>query len=165
MGPMPDQDPTPIMDDKHEVNVDEAENANGLHGGHAVGNALLVGVDGHVRKIPVPSSDPNDPLNFLPWQKYGVVVCCCWFCKFRKVVYGDSLLISTVSHHVVIPVRWSGRYSQYLLWTLHATRTFRGTNRLLIDISISIHWHRYELYLCGLERRLTCWQEIFLSSR
>lgn len=49
---------------------------------HAVGNALLVGNDGHLRKVPVPSDNPNDPLNFLPWQKYGVILVCCWFCKF-----------------------------------------------------------------------------------
>jgi hypothetical protein len=50
------------------------------HGhGHIEGNALLVNKDGEIRKIPVPSSDPNDPLNFLPWEKYAVVFCCCWF--------------------------------------------------------------------------------------
>jgi hypothetical protein len=47
--------------------------------GHIEGNALLVNKDGEIRKIPVPSSDPNDPLNFRPWEKYGVVFCCCWF--------------------------------------------------------------------------------------
>lgn len=47
--------------------------------GHVEGNALLVNKDGEIRKIPVPSSDPNDPLNFRPWEKYGVVFCCCWF--------------------------------------------------------------------------------------
>ncbi|CAI6098704.1 unnamed protein product [Clonostachys chloroleuca] len=46
---------------------------------HVEGNALLVDKRGAVRKIPVPSSDPNDPLNFRPWEKYGVVVCCVWF--------------------------------------------------------------------------------------
>lgn len=47
--------------------------------GHIEGNALLVSRDGEIRKIPVPSSDPNDPLNFRSWEKYGVVFCCCWF--------------------------------------------------------------------------------------
>jgi hypothetical protein len=46
---------------------------------HVEGNALLVDKRGAIRKIPVPSSDPNDPLNFRPWEKYGVVVCCIWF--------------------------------------------------------------------------------------
>ncbi|PKS08114.1 hypothetical protein jhhlp_005389 [Lomentospora prolificans] len=47
--------------------------------GHIEGNALLVAKDGQVRKIPIPSSDPNDPLNFRKWEKYGIVFCCCWF--------------------------------------------------------------------------------------
>lgn len=47
--------------------------------GHIEGNALLVNKKGEIRKIPVPSSDPNDPLNFRPWEKYGLVFCCCWF--------------------------------------------------------------------------------------
>jgi hypothetical protein len=47
--------------------------------GHIEGNAILVNKAGEIRKIPVPSSDPNDPLNFRPWEKYGVVFCCCWF--------------------------------------------------------------------------------------
>ncbi|KAK4044094.1 major facilitator superfamily domain-containing protein [Parachaetomium inaequale] len=47
--------------------------------GHIEGNALLVSKDGEIRKIPVPSSDPNDPLNFRPWEKYAVIFCCCWF--------------------------------------------------------------------------------------
>ncbi|KAK1720364.1 hypothetical protein CaCOL14_004742 [Colletotrichum acutatum] len=49
------------------------------HDGHVEGNALLINRDGEVRKIPVPSSDPNDPLRFRPWEKYGIVFCCCWF--------------------------------------------------------------------------------------
>jgi hypothetical protein len=63
------------MDDKHD-NIDGHK--DGKHG-HVEGNALLVNKDGEVRKIPVPSSDPNDPLNFRRWEKYGVVLCCCWF--------------------------------------------------------------------------------------
>ncbi|GKT84156.1 hypothetical protein Ct61P_02006 [Colletotrichum tofieldiae] len=47
--------------------------------GHVEGNALLINRDGEIRKIPVPSSDPNDPLRFRRWEKYGIVFCCCWF--------------------------------------------------------------------------------------
>ena len=86
-----EHNPAQIMDDKLDANVDEIEKATHLSkssGGHAVGNALLVGGNGIVRRIPVPSSDPNDPLNFFPWQKYGVIVCCCWFCTFWKLLNG-----------------------------------------------------------------------------
>jgi hypothetical protein len=46
---------------------------------HVKGNALLVRKDGEVRKIPIPSNNPNDPLNFRPWEKIGIIFCCCWF--------------------------------------------------------------------------------------
>ena len=51
------------------------------HSDHAEGNALLVDKHGAVRKVPVPSGNPNDPLNFKPWEKWGVIVTCCWFCE------------------------------------------------------------------------------------
>jgi hypothetical protein len=49
--------------------------------GHTLGSTLLVTTEGHVRRIPVPTNDPNDPLNFTKWQKIGIVFSCCWFCK------------------------------------------------------------------------------------
>lgn len=51
------------------------------HTDHAEGNALLVDRHGAVRKVPVPSGNPNDPLNFRPWEKWGVIITCCWFSK------------------------------------------------------------------------------------
>jgi hypothetical protein len=47
---------------------------------HIVGNALLVANDGHVRLVPIPTHDPNDPLNFSNWRKAGIIFSCCWFC-------------------------------------------------------------------------------------
>ena len=66
---------------KAEMAIQQIEGRNDDAGAHAhiEGNALLVSKDGEIRKIPVPSSDPNDPLNFRPWEKYAVVFCCCWF--------------------------------------------------------------------------------------
>lgn len=49
---------------------------------HVAGNALLVAADGHIRNLPIPSGDPNDPLNFSRWKKAAIVVACCWFCMF-----------------------------------------------------------------------------------
>nr|OQO21698.1 hypothetical protein B0A51_11547 [Rachicladosporium sp. CCFEE 5018] len=37
------------------------------------GNVELVDRQGHIRRIPVPSSDPNDPLNFSKWRKAGAL--------------------------------------------------------------------------------------------
>ncbi|KAH7033539.1 major facilitator superfamily domain-containing protein [Microdochium trichocladiopsis] len=47
--------------------------------GHVEGNALLFNKDGEIRKIPVPTDDPNDPLNFRKWEKYAIVFVSCWF--------------------------------------------------------------------------------------
>ena len=47
---------------------------------HVAGDALLVTPDGQVRKLPIPSNDPNDPLNFSKREKLFIVVACCWFC-------------------------------------------------------------------------------------
>jgi hypothetical protein len=67
------------------VNVEDAkEGKDGFATApsHVEGNAYLIGPDGTVRKLPVPSSDPNDPLNFSKWTKFGIVVACCWFCMY-----------------------------------------------------------------------------------
>lgn len=42
---------------------------------------LLVDDAGAIQRLPVPSDDPNDPLNFTVWEKTGVIVSCCWFCE------------------------------------------------------------------------------------
>lgn len=64
---------------KADIAIQHIEGHNDDKHGHIEGNALLVNKDGEIRKIPVPSSDPNDPLNFRPWEKYALVFCCCWF--------------------------------------------------------------------------------------
>ena len=46
------------------------------------GDVTLLDAAGHVRRVPTPSSDPNDPLNMHKWRKLGVIVTCCWFSIF-----------------------------------------------------------------------------------
>lgn len=70
------------------------------HTDHAEGNALLVDRHGAVRKVPVPSGNPNDPLNFKLWEKWGVIVTCCWFCKSNPVSW--SLVCRVVDGRVLI---------------------------------------------------------------
>jgi hypothetical protein len=43
------------------------------------GDVVLVGNNHEVRKIPIPTDDPNDPLNWPKWRKMGVLGTCCWF--------------------------------------------------------------------------------------
>ena len=42
---------------------------------------ILVDAAGSIQRLPVPSNDVNDPLNFTVWEKAGVIVSCCWFCE------------------------------------------------------------------------------------
>ncbi|KAM5353720.1 hypothetical protein ACJ41O_000370 [Fusarium nematophilum] len=43
----------------------------------ARGGVLLYDQDGHARKLPVPSSDPNDPLNFGVWRQRLIIGAVC----------------------------------------------------------------------------------------
>lgn len=54
------------------------------------GNVELLDAAGNVRRIPVPSSDPNDPLNMGKWQKLAVLITCCWFSIFSLVLVGGA---------------------------------------------------------------------------
>ncbi|KAF1347498.1 major facilitator superfamily domain-containing protein [Delphinella strobiligena] len=52
------------------------------------GDVQLINTAGEIRGIPIPSNDPNDPLNFSKLRKLGVLVCCCWFSVFSLVLVG-----------------------------------------------------------------------------
>jgi hypothetical protein len=72
------QDMTHKLDATHtEISIKTSSD----EGHHSVVNALLVTAEGEVRKLPVPSNDPNDPLNLRRWEKACIIVACCWFCK------------------------------------------------------------------------------------
>lgn len=74
---------------------------------HVDGNALLVNRDGEIRKIPVPSSDPNDPLNFRKWEKYGLVFCCCWFSSMGLSIASGLGAILNVFFEMYAPQGYS----------------------------------------------------------
>ena len=58
------------------------------------GDVLLVTSD-DVRRIPVPTDNPNDPLNSKPFKKFMIVANCCWFGKllaiFRQTMSRSSV--------------------------------------------------------------------------
>ncbi|ENH69986.1 hypothetical protein FOC1_g10009493 [Fusarium oxysporum f. sp. cubense race 1] len=88
--------------------IEDEKKAHTAHdGGHIEGNALLVNRQGEIRKIPVPSSDPNDPLNFKPWEKYGLVFCCCWFSVMGLSVASGLGAILNVFFEMYIPKGFS----------------------------------------------------------
>ncbi|KAF2014449.1 MFS general substrate transporter [Aaosphaeria arxii CBS 175.79] len=58
------------------------------NGSGRAGDVNLVDGEGNIRRIPIPSDDPNDPLNFNKWRKLGILVSCCWFSIFSLVLVG-----------------------------------------------------------------------------
>jgi len=52
------------------------------------GDLQLINTIGEIRRIPIPSSDPNDPLNYSKWRKMGILICCCWFSIFSLFLVG-----------------------------------------------------------------------------
>lgn len=61
----------------HDEGIEEKHQ----HIQHIAGSALLIDKNGTVRKLPIPSNNPNDPLNWKGWEKAVVIFCCCWFCE------------------------------------------------------------------------------------
>ncbi|PYH91315.1 MFS general substrate transporter [Aspergillus ellipticus CBS 707.79] len=59
------------------------------------GDALLVDAAGDIQRLPLPSQDPNDPLNFTVWEKTGVMVSCCWFSIMSLSIVGGLGAILT----------------------------------------------------------------------
>lgn len=76
---MADDKPRPVnamdhVDDAHREKPSDAAEAT-----HVVGDALLLDKHGKIRRLPIPSNDPNDPLNYKTWEKAATIFCCCWF--------------------------------------------------------------------------------------
>lgn len=75
--------------------IEFTENVEGQHQKPA--DHILVDADGLVQRLPVPSEDPNDPLNYSWKEKASIIVSCCWFCESSRILEdgspGCSLLI------------------------------------------------------------------------
>ncbi|KAJ4350335.1 uncharacterized protein N0V89_008956 [Didymosphaeria variabile] len=66
-------------------------------GGGTAGEILLVSGRDEIRKVPVPTNDPNDPLNFTKWRKLGVTITCCWFSVFSLLsISGTGPFMATL---------------------------------------------------------------------
>jgi hypothetical protein len=80
---MADSKPAAVEAMEHVDNPSDAEKASkGKSMTHVAGDALLIDGQGAIRCLPIPSNDPNDPLNFKTWEKIATIFCCCWFCKW-----------------------------------------------------------------------------------
>ncbi|GIZ36792.1 hypothetical protein CKM354_000025900 [Cercospora kikuchii] len=71
------------------------------------GDVNLIDQYGQVRRIPIPSADPNDPLNFSKWRKLGIMVCCCWFSVFSLVLVAGLGPIIPVFMDLYMPQGYS----------------------------------------------------------
>ena len=63
------------IDQKPQIESLEAVEPEGTKG------HVLIDDTREVHRLPVPSINPNYPLNFSKWEKFGVVFSCCWFCE------------------------------------------------------------------------------------
>jgi hypothetical protein len=67
------------------------------------GDLNLLDEHGNTRRIPIPTSDPNDPLNFSKWRKLGILVSCCWFSIFSLFLVGGLGPIIPVFMDMYLP--------------------------------------------------------------
>jgi hypothetical protein len=67
------------------------------------GDLHLLDEHGNTRRIPIPTGDPNDPLNFGKVQKLGILVSCCWFSIFSLFLVGGLGPIIPVFMDLYIP--------------------------------------------------------------
>lgn len=74
---------------------------------------VLVDAAGDIQRLPVPSTDPNDPLNFTFLEKTGVIVSCCWFSIMSLSVVGGLGAILGVFFELYMP---QGKNSTEIVW-------------------------------------------------
>lgn len=74
---------------------------------------VLVDAAGDIQRLPVPSADPNDPLNFTPWEKTGVIVSCCWFSIMSLSIVGGLGAILSIFFGLYIP---QGHSTTEVVW-------------------------------------------------
>lgn len=74
---------------------------------------VLVDAAGDIQRLPVPSADPNDPLNFTFLEKTGVIVSCCWFSIMSLSVVGGLGAILGIFFGLYVP---QGISSTKVVW-------------------------------------------------
>ncbi|KAL2409304.1 putative MFS-type transporter [Exophiala dermatitidis] len=82
---------------------------------HIEGNALLLDREGRIRRLPIPSHDPNDPLNFRTWEKTAVIVCCCWFSLLSLALAGGLGPFLSVFFEIYLPQGYDADHVTFLL--------------------------------------------------
>jgi hypothetical protein len=90
------------LDEKHlDLQIESLSPAK--HSPNRAGDLNLVDDHGNARRIPIPTADPNDPLNFSKWRKLGILASCCWFSIFSLVLVGGVGPIIPVFMEMYLP--------------------------------------------------------------
>ncbi|KAK5790809.1 hypothetical protein VI817_008096 [Penicillium citrinum] len=92
-------------------------------------DGLLVNASGDILRLPIPSADPNDPLNFTFLEKMGVIVSCCWFSIMSLSVVGGLGSILNVFFEMYIP---QGHTTTEVVWLGTFPSLFVGVGNYLI---------------------------------
>ncbi|KAF7531217.1 hypothetical protein G7054_g9076 [Neopestalotiopsis clavispora] len=79
------------------------------------GDAKLLDDQGRIRRIPIPSQSPNDPLNFRIWWKIACIGSCCWFSVMSLALVGSIGMILNAFFEEYIPAGHSSAEILYLV--------------------------------------------------
>ncbi|KAL4903079.1 hypothetical protein BDW74DRAFT_56395 [Aspergillus multicolor] len=90
---------------------------------------LLVDSDGQVQRLPVPSKDPNDPLNYTRWEKTGIIISCCWFSAMSLSLVGGLGAILDVLFQLYTP---AGHSANEVVWLTTFPSLFVGVGNFLV---------------------------------
>lgn len=74
------------MDEKAFIDATQVEHGSGSHKPIKIDGDVVLVSESAVQRIPVASADPNDPLNFTKWRKFGILTTTCWFCMSARAV-------------------------------------------------------------------------------
>jgi hypothetical protein len=77
-----------IMREDHTVQHDEFVVKGEISRTAATGNVDLLDEQDTTRRIPIPSSDPNDPLNFSKRWRVGIIKTCCFYSIVSPALVG-----------------------------------------------------------------------------
>ncbi|RDW84249.1 hypothetical protein BP6252_01839 [Coleophoma cylindrospora] len=99
------------------------------------GDALLVTAQGEICRLPVPSNDPNDPLNFTRWEKAAIIVACCWFSIMSLSLSGGLGAILSTFFQLYLP---QGHATEEVVRLLTFPALFIGVgNYIILPMSLA----------------------------
>lgn len=104
---------------------------------YVTGDARLITANGEVQKLPIPSSDPNDPLNFSFWEKPGIIASCCWFSIMSLALSGGLGAILVTFIEMYAPAESSDRVA----WLVTFPSLFIGIGmyRTIVSLVLAAH--------------------------